>query len=332
MNQPWSVEVSRGGYVESRHQGHGVVTTASGDIVLAFGEIDRPTFPRSAAKWVQGLPLVASGAADRFQLSNDELALACASHNGEAGHCQTVLNWLTRLGLSEADLECGPSWPFTEPLRLEAAARGETPRALTHCCSGKHAGMLSVCVHQGWPTEGYTDRDHPLQRQILEVMTHLFGAVVETAPCGVDGCSVPTYALPLRTLAQGFACLGAGALGAPWAEAAHRLLQAQVNAPWMVAGTDRIDTALLRAGQGRLQVKMGAEGVYCGALPDRRLGFALKCEDGALRGAEALVVALLDAIGEHPLVRALPDAMRQPVIRSARGTVVGDLRVSFPET
>jgi L-asparaginase II len=332
MTAPWSVEVSRGGHVESRHLGHGVVMTVSGEIMLAFGQIDRPTFPRSAAKWVQGLPLVASGAADHFQLSTEELAIACASHNGEPDHCQTVLHWLTRLGLSEADLECGLSWPFTEPLRLQAAARGETPRAITHCCSGKHAGMLSVCVHKGWPTVGYTDRDHPLQRQIADVMTHLFGAVVETAPCGIDGCSVPTYALPLRTLAHGFARLGAGALDAPWADAAQRLLRAQVSAPWMVAGTGRIDTALLLAGQGRLQVKMGAEGVYCGALPDRGLGFALKCEDGALRGSEALIVALLDAIGEHPLISALPDAMRQPVVRSAHGTVVGDLRVSFPET
>lgn len=330
MTTPWTIEVTRGRSVESRHLGHGLVTTAAGDVVLAFGEIDRPTFPRSAAKWVQGLPVVASGAADRFQLSRSELALACASHNGEALHCQTVLDWLARLGLDESDLECGPSWPFTESLRLEAAARGNAPRAVTHCCSGKHAGMLSVCLTHGWPTQGYTDREHPLQQHLMTVMTEVFGDVVEHAPCGIDGCSVPTFALPLRALAIGFARLGTGSLTAPWAMAAQRLFEAQVNEPWMIAGSQRLDTALLEAGRGRLQVKMGAEGVYCGALPDRGLGFALKCEDGALRGAEALVVATLEAIGEKDIVDALPESMRNPTISSARGLRVGDVRLSVP--
>lgn len=328
MTTPWIIEVTRGGYVESRHSGHGLVTTTSGERVLEFGEIDRATFPRSAAKWVQGLPLVASGAADRYQLSRAELAIACASHNGEAQHCQTVLNWLTRLGLAESDLECGPSWPFTEPLRLEAAARGETPRPLTHCCSGKHAGMLSVCLTHGWPTQGYTQPTHPLQQHLTTVMTEVFGAIVETAPCGIDGCSVPTFALPLQALALGFARLGSGDLSTPLATAARRLFEAQVHEPWMIAGSDRLDTALLEAGQGRLQVKMGAEGVYCGALPDRGLGFALKCEDGALRGSEALVVAVLESLGEHDIVAALPDAMRHQKILSARGVQVGEVRVS----
>lgn len=330
MNAPWLVEITRGGIVESRHVGHGIVTSATGEVLLAFGEVDRPTFPRSAAKWVQGLPLVLSGAADHFQVTGDELALACASHNGEKGHREAVAQWLHRLGLAESDLECGPSWPFTDPLRLAAAAAGETPRALTHCCSGKHTGMLTACLHAGWPTEGYTDRDHPLQQQIVDLMGTVFGPVVDAAPCGIDGCSVPTYALPLRTLAEGFARLGAGALAAPLASAAKRLFDAQVDAPWMVAGTDRIDTALLESGRRRLQVKMGGEGVYCGAIPDRQLGFALKCEDGALRGSEALILALLDAIGEHPLVAQLPTQYRAPVIRTARGAIVGEVRVSCP--
>ena len=324
---PWCVEVSRGHLCESQHIGHGIAMTASGDVVLAFGEIDRPTFPRSAAKWVQALELVASGASDAFQLSDAELAIACASHNGEPDHTALVASWLARLGLSEADLECGIAPAFTESVRL-AMARDHTPLSqLHHCCSGKHTGMLTVCRHRGWPTKGYTEVDHPLQQAIRSHMNTLFECDTDRLEVATDGCSVPTYALPLRQLAFGFARLGAGHLPTPLKESAERLFHAQVKEPFMVAGSDRVDTALLEAGAGRLQVKMGAEGVYCGALPDRHIGFALKCEDGSLRGQEALVIALLEALDEVAIVNRLPESMRHPTITTARGLDVGAISV-----
>ena len=324
---PWIVEVSRGDLVESQHLGHGVVVDHAGQVHLQFGDPERVTFPRSAAKWVQALELVASGAADTFQLTDSHLAIACASHNGEIEHTTLVGQWLQQIGLSAADLECGIAPPFTEAVRLALAHAHETVCALHHCCSGKHAGMLSVCKQRGWPTEGYTNYDHPLQAQIRAHMAQIFQCDIETLPCATDGCSVPTYAMPLSVLAFGFARLAAGQLEGPLRIAAARLFQAQAAQPFMVAGTERLDTALLQAGRGRLQVKMGAEGVYCGALIDRGLGFALKCEDGSLRGQEALVVALLSALGEDDIVTRLPEAMRSPTVVTARGQHVGKLSV-----
>lgn len=324
---PWVVEVSRGALCESRHIGHGVAVNAEGEVLLAFGDIERQTFPRSAAKWVQALELVASGAADAYHLTDRHLAIACASHNGEAEHTKLVQSWLDALGLDASDLECGIAPAFTEAVRLSMAHAHEPLSALHHCCSGKHLGMLAVCTHRGWPTAGYTDLNHPLQAAIRAHMDTLFECDSTQLEVAIDGCSVPTYALPLKRLAQGFAKLGAGRVDEPLRDAALRLFQAQVREPFMVAGTDRVDTALLEAGQGRLQVKMGAEGVYCGALPDRQIGFALKCEDGSLRGQEALVVAVLEALGEHEVVSRIPSAMRTPVIRTARGLEVGEISV-----
>ncbi len=324
---PWIVEVTRGDLVESQHIGHGVVIDQSGQTLLAFGDVARVTFPRSAAKWIQGLELVRSGAADAFQLTDQHLAIACASHNGETAHTELVSSWLAQIGLRLSDLECGTSPPFTEAVRLQLAHAHQTPNPLHHCCSGKHAGMLSVCIHRGWSTAGYTQYDHPLQAQIREHMRQIFICDPEELVYAIDGCSVPTYAMPLTTLAKGFARLTSDDLDMALGDAAQRLFKAQTAHPFMVAGTDRLDTALLEAGQGRLQVKMGAEGVYCGAIPDRGLGFALKCEDGTLRGQEALVVRLLSQIGEDAIVKRLASTFRHPEILTARGQPVGHISV-----
>lgn len=324
---PWIVEITRGDRVESASIGHGVVLTANGQSLLSFGDLHREIFPRSAAKWIQALELVLSGAADAFSLNDEHLAVACASHNGEHAHVTLVEHWLTQLGLETDDLECGITLPFTEPVRLQLSHDHLTATQLHHCCSGKHTGMLAVCAHLGWPKDGYTDYYHPLQAKIREHMTTIFGVDANTLPYASDGCSVPTYALPLDVMALGFAKLGAGYFCNEINQAATRLLQAQANAPFMVAGSERLDTLLLEAGQGRLQVKMGAEGAYLGAIPDREIGFALKCEDGSLRGQEALVIELLRAIGENAIVDKLPDDIKHPQILTARGAAVGHISV-----
>ncbi|MEE2820322.1 MAG: asparaginase [Pseudomonadota bacterium] len=324
---PWIVEISRGQCVESSSLGHGVVVNADGEIILSFGDLKRKTFPRSAAKWIQALELIMSGAADALGLSDEHLAIACASHNGEHEHVSLVNQWLTKLKLDEDDLECGVALPFTEPVRLKLSHDHVTATQLHHCCSGKHTGMLSVCHHVGWQTTGYTAYDHPLQARIREHMSVIFGLDANTLDYASDGCSVPTYALPLDVLALGFAKLSAGRFSDKMNVAALRLRQAQAIAPFMVAGSERLDTSLLEAGQGRLQVKMGAEGVYLGAIADREIGFALKCEDGSLRGQEALVVELLRAVGEEDLVNRLPRNAIQPVIATARGEAVGQISV-----
>lgn len=324
---PWTVEITRGDLVESTHAGHGAVCTASGETLLRFGNSQRQTFPRSAMKWIQGLELVMSGAADAYSMTDAELALACASHNGEPEHVESVALILKRLKLDPDDLECGISLPFTDAVRLKLSYERETATQLHHCCSGKHAGMLATCQHLGFPTAGYTDFDHPLQVRIRNHLSTVFSVNADQLPFEADGCSVPTYAMPLDVMALGFARLGAASFSGPLNQAAERLRIAQARHPFMVAGSDRVDTALLEAGQGRLQVKMGAEGVYCGAIADRQIGFALKCEDGSLRGQEALIVALLEAIGEHEIVARLPDKLRKGEVTTARGAVVGQVSV-----
>ena len=324
---PWIVETSRGRRVESSSLGHGIVMTADGDTLLSFGDLQRETFPRSAAKCIQALELVLSGAADAFDLSDKHLAIACASHNGEDEHVDLVSRWLDQLDLDVGDLECGVTLPFTEPVRLKLSHDHVTATQLHHCCSGKHTGMLSVCKHVGWKTNGYTAYDHPLQAKIREHMSLIFGVDANSLDHASDGCSVPTYALPLDVMALGFAKLGAERFSDEFNAAARRLRNAQASAPFMVAGSDRLDTQLLEAGRGRLQVKMGAEGVYLGAIADREIGFALKCEDGSLRGQEALVVELLRGIGEKDIVDRLPDNVRKPVVTTARGEAVGRISV-----
>lgn len=326
--ESWIVEVVRGDLVESRHVGHGVVVEASGKIALQFGNIDRVTFPRSAIKWIQALELVISGAADKLSLSENELAIACASHNGEPEHTETVDRWLGEIKLSIDDLECGISLPFSEPVRLRLSYDHVIANQLHHCCSGKHTSMLAVCQHYGWETCGYTDYSHPLQVRIRNHLSTIFDVDADTLPHASDGCSVPTYAMPLKTIATGFARLGAEHFSEKINEAGRRLRVAQSNAPFMVAGTERLDTLLLEAGRGRLQVKMGAEGVYCGAIPDRKIGFALKCEDGSLRGQEALIIDTLRAIGEDELVARLPENFQINRVTTARGTSVGRLSVN----
>ena len=323
----WIVEISRGERVESSSLGHGIVMNADGETLLSFGDLQRETFPRSAAKWIQALELILSGAADALGLSDEHLAIACASHNGEHKHVTLVSRWLDQLDLDLDDLECGVTLPFTEPVRLKLSHDHVTATQLHHCCSGKHTGMLSVCRHVGWQTNGYTAYDHPLQAKIRENMSLIFGVDANSLDYASDGCSVPTYALPLDVMALGFAKLGAERFSKEFNAAARRLRNAQASAPFMVAGSDRLDTQLLEAGQGRLQVKMGAEGVYLGAIADREIGFALKCEDGSLRGQEALVVELLRALGEEDIVNRLPDNVRTPVIATARGEAVGRISV-----
>ena len=300
---------------------------ADGAELLAFGEKKRETFPRSAAKWIQALELVLSGAVDALELTDDHLAIACASHNGEPEHVAIVNTWLGQLGLTTEDLECGVSLPFTEPVRLQLSRDHIPATNLHHCCSGKHVAMLTVCKQRGWLIDGYTDYAHPLQARIRQHMTTIFGIDADSLNYATDGCSVPTYLLPLDVMALGFAKLGAGHFSTELNHAAARLRHAQARAPFMVAGSERLDSQLLEAGQGRLQIKMGAEGVYLGAIADRKIGFALKCEDGSLRGQEALVIELLRTIGEEDLINRLPNSVSRPVIRSARGLPVGQVVV-----
>lgn len=327
MTTPILVDVFRGGRVESAHRGSLCVADATGAVVLALGDIDRPVFPRSAVKAFQALPLVESGAADRFSLTDEELALACASHSGEPAHVDQVTATLAKAGLRPADLGCGTHWPGHEGAARALAAAGFRPCQTHNNCSGKHAGFLCTAVHLGQDVAGYTAPEHPAMRAVTTALEEMTGTRLGAADAGTDGCNIPTFAIPLKALAQGFARFGTGhGLGPERARAAERLRAAVAAAPFFVAGTKRFDTVAMEAFGARAFIKTGAEGVYCGALPEKGLGFALKIEDGAARAAEVAAAALLAAF--LPLDDAEENALSpllRPELRNWNGTRVGHL-------
>ncbi|MBV2142608.1 asparaginase [Falsochrobactrum sp. TDYN1] len=293
-SNPVLVEVFRGPVVESRHRGAIAVYDGDGRRVFSLGDIERSTFPRSAVKSIQALPLVESGAADAFGFDDADLAMACASHSGEEEHVARAQSMLKKAGLDASVLECGSHWPFQQPVLIKLAQSGKTPTPLHNNCSGKHAGFLATCMHCGMETKGYVALGSDIQDMVRDAMVDVTGAVHDIDHCGTDGCSIPTYAIPLSNIAHGFARMATGTgLGENRAKAAQRLIHACMTESFYVAGTRRACTELMRMAPGRIFVKTGAEGVFCGAVPELGLGFALKCDDGATRASEAMVASLL---------------------------------------
>ena len=294
MENPVTVEVTRGQLVESRHRGLAVVVDAEGKTVFSAGDAEAGIFPRSACKAMQALPLVESGAADAYGFGKRELALACSSHSGEPEHVATAASMLKAAGRDESVLECGAHWSSHQPVLIEQARTLDKPNALHNNCSGKHSGFVCTCVHTGEDPRGYAGFDHPLQQAIRAIMSDLTGAVLSRDNCGTDGCSIPTYAVPLIGLARGFGKLATGrGLEPIRAAAARRLIDACMAEPFYVAGTKRFCTKLMQVAPGKIFAKTGAEGVFCAILPEKGLSFAVKCEDGASRAAEAMIAVLL---------------------------------------
>jgi L-asparaginase II len=329
MTNPVLVEVLRGTRVESRHCGAVAVADADGASVLAIGDVATPVFPRSAVKALQGLALVETGAADRYSFGDEELALACASHSGEPGHVAVVERMLTQAGLDPSALCCGTHWPLYQPA-ASALARTGGPSAQHNNCSGKHAGFLCAACAMGIDHAGYWRPGHAVQRLVRATLEDLTGAVLSEDRRGVDGCSVPTWAIPLQNLAQAFAKFGTGRGFSPGrARAAARLRAACADKPWHVAGTGRLCTELMQLFGARVFVKTGAEGVYCGALPDQGLGIAIKCDDGGGRAAQALIASMIGRflpLGDDE--RAALAGFAHPMLRNWNGIEVGAVRVT----
>jgi L-asparaginase II len=306
---PVLVQVLRGSTVESFHRGALAIVDAGGAVHTALGDIDRPIFPRSAVKALQALPLVASGAADHFGLDDQGLALACASHSGEREHAATAAAVLAKAGLDDRALECGTHWPYNETSSRALARQRRGPGPLHNNCSGKHAGFVCVgclmALQAGRePAEfvrGYVQPGHPVMREISAALQAATGFDLDTAPVGTDGCSIPTFGIPLRQLARGFARLATGqGLSDAHAGAARRLRQAVAREPFMVAGSGRFDTKVMQHFGERVFCKVGAEGVYCAALPTRGLGIAIKVDDGNnARAAEVVMASVIEALAQR---------------------------------
>jgi L-asparaginase II len=332
---PLLVEALRGGTVESFHRGAVAVVDADGAVHTALGDIDRPIFPRSAVKVLQALPLVESGAAERYGLSDEELALACASHGGEARHTAVAASMLAKAGVDVGALECGTHWPYHDAAIKALVAAGQQPSALNNNCSGKHSGFVCLgCLMAGEQDRraflsGYVKPDHPVMREVTAALQAATGVDLANAPVGTDGCSIPTYAVPLRQLALAFARVATGVgLSPGHAAAAARLRRAVATAPYMVAGTGRFDSRVMARLGERVFCKVGAEGVYCAALPTLGLGVAVKMDDGnTARACEVVMAALIERLlpladDEAVFMRGFSDA---PIV-NWNGIEVGRLR------
>jgi L-asparaginase II len=330
MNDPVLIEVLRGGSVESRHRGAVAIVDAAGATVFAVGDVAAPVFPRSAVKPLQALPLVESGAADRYALTDEELALACASHSGEPAHVEGVARMLAKAGLDESALACGTHWPTSQNAAFALARTGGSPSALHNNCSGKHAGFLCVACAMDVGHIGYWRPEHPVQRQVRAALEDLTGATLSQDRCAVDGCSVPTWAVPLEHLARAFAKFATGhGLSPERARAAARLHRACAQKPWYIAGTGRFCTEVMQLLSSRVLVKTGAEGVFCGALAELGFGIAVKCDDGANRAAETIMAGLIERF--LPLEdrdRAALARFVRPIVRNWSGIEVGVLRLT----
>jgi L-asparaginase II len=330
MSNPVLVEVFRGALIETRHRGAVAVVDADGATVLALGDVVRPVYPRSAVKPIQALPLIESGAAEKFDFGDKEIALACASHGGEPAHVEVASRMLARAGLDVSALECGAHWP-SHQLSSQALARSiGAPSALHNNCSGKHSGFLCVACVAGVEHRGYVKAEHFVQQEVRVALESLTGMGLSADVCGVDGCSIPTWAVPLVRLAHAFARFGTGrGLSPERAKAAARIRAACAAEPYFVAGTGRFGTEIMKLFGARVLAKTGAEGVYCGALPEQGLGIALKCDDGATRASEvamAATVARFLPMSEDE--RGAVGRFLRPALRNWNGIEVGGLRPS----
>jgi L-asparaginase II len=333
------VEVWRGAIVESRHRGHLSAVDGAGHTVAALGSPETVTYVRSSGKPFQAIPVIVSGAADRFGFTEQEVAIACGSHSGEPMHVDTVRSMLGKIGLDESSLKCGVHEPFSAEVVRALARNQQPPNVLQNNCSGKHAAMLALALHVGAPTASYDDSRHPVQQAIAKTVSEFSDIALEQIVIGVDGCGAPVFGIPVQAMALMYARLVSPpqSFAAATRNACRRIVKAMIDFPQMVGGTkDRLDTELIRAGAGRLISKIGAEGVYTvGVLPGNEwpngLGLALKIEDGDDHRARppAVIEALrqLNVLSSKELVALASYA--PTVITNRRGERVGEARAAF---
>jgi len=333
------VAVKRGGITESRHRGHIVAVESDANIVAHLGAPETVTYLRSSAKPHQAIPLIVSGAADRFGFNEREIALACASHSGEPIHTEVAASMLKKIGLGAEALRCGTHEPYSAEVTRRLREKGEAPNVLQNNCSGKHVGMLALALHLGAPTETYDQPDNPVQLAIGRTIAQFSGIPLEDIAVGVDGCGVPVFGITVKAMALMYARLIAppASYDDKTKDACRRIVSAMSTYPELIGGTvDRLDTEIMRAAKGRLVSKVGAQGVYTvGVLPSeewpRGFGLALKIEDGDdHRARPTVVIESLRQLG------ILADESLEAVARYAffpvhnrRGDVVGEVTAEF---
>jgi L-asparaginase II len=333
MNSEVLAKVVRGETLESLHRGHLIIVDGNGETLYKIGNPETVTFMRSSAKPFQVLPFLLSGGAEHFSFTDDEIALACGSHSGEDFHLETAAKMLAKCGLREQDLRCGSHLPFSESVANAMIKADKLPNQLHNNCSGKHAAMLAFCKYINADLTTYEDFNHPIQRQILEIVKQF--CEFKDVKLAVDGCAAPNFALPISAMAKGFAKLvfPPQTFDKKLKNACERIVAAMTNFPQNVGGTERLDTLIMQELKGQIICKIGAEGVWlAGILPCEKyksgLGIAFKIEDGDDKRARAAVaielLRQLQLLDNKQLAKFSPMEMT-----NRRGDVVGQIEASF---
>lgn len=325
------VDVYRGGRVESSHYGHVAVVNSKGELLYSVGDFNRMTYARSAVKPIQTIPVLETGAAESYALTNQDISLCCASHSGEVQHTDRVLSILKRAGIEEEALQCGTHIPHAQDIYKALLAAGNDLTPLYNNCSGKHTGMLITAKFMGETLEDYYLPNHPVQQRILKTISEVTDYPVEKIEIGTDGCGVPVHALPLERLAYGFARMAdSKTLGEERAKVIDRITSAMMECPEMVGGTGRFCTDFMNSCDGRLFGKAGAEGVYLIGDRETGIGIAIKIEDGNGRAAYPATLETLKQIGiiNEKQINRLMHHYR-PVLKNARQENIGELVPSF---
>ena len=330
QQNPILVDVYRKDIIESCHRGSVLVVNHKGETVFSLGDVERHIYPRSSLKLFQAIPLVETGAVDHYGLSDAELALACASHNGETIHTETVEKWLARLQLGVDDLENGPTMPMLGEAKHQLIRNDEQPSRLHQNCSGKHTGMLTLAKFLGHDTAGYSEHQHPAQLTWMKVFSELVDLDIASLAWERDGCGLPAICMPMKHLAYGCALFARpDSVGGKREEAMRKIISAIAANPHMLAGKDRCCTDVIAATKGSVIVKTGAEAVYIAILPEQGLGVALKIDDGSSRGSEVALGAVLSQLGAiDETVKKNLDRHFCPQIRNSQGNVTGQVVAS----
>jgi L-asparaginase II len=325
------VDVYRGGRVESSHFGHIAVVDSEGRLLYSVGDPYRDTYARSAVKPLQVIPVIETGAADRYNFSGADLSLFCGSHSGEKQHTSRVLSILERAGLTEEALQCGTHIPFNQEAYKVLIQEGKELTTQYNNCSGKHSGMLVTATHMNETVQDYYLPDHPVQQRIIQAVSDLSEYPKEKIGIGIDGCGVPVFSMPLERLAYTFARMAQSeTLGEQRAKVVEKITTAMTSHPEMVGGTGRFCTDFMKATKGRLFGKAGAESVYCIGDKETGIGIAIKVEDGNDRAMYPVALEVLKQL--NLITEGQLDELRnhyRPMLKNARQEDVGQLQASF---
>lgn len=295
---PVLVEVYRAGVLESFHRGVICVVNAEGEIIFSEGDTNQVCYPRSAMKLLQVIPLLVNGGIEKFGFTLEEIAVMCGSHNAEPEHLRVVNSILQKTGMSKDALNCGPQYPTSKRDANALIKADQKPHHIHNNCSGKHAGMLATCVLMGWPTENYTDAQHPLQQTILDTCSMMYEYPKEKMITALDGCSAPIFSVPVYNQALGYKNL-VSTVHLPEAvqQACKVIIEAVSNYPFMVAGTGRYCTDMMKITAPNIIGKTGAEGIFAMAFTGQKLGVCIKIDDGKMLPQYNVAQSLIEASG-----------------------------------